>query len=90
MVIRFLDSARYPLVNFGSVRITGSTVAGMLTVRGVTKPVSLTVQEITVSPEWFTARATTRIDRTWFGVTASRGLGGRYLDLTVEARCVRA
>jgi polyisoprenoid-binding protein YceI len=32
----------------------------------------------------FTARATTRIDRTEFGVTAYRGLAGRYLDLTMD------
>ena len=37
----------------------------------------------------FTARATVRIDRTQFGITASRGLAGRYLDTTVEVRCVR-
>jgi polyisoprenoid-binding protein YceI len=87
---RFLDAASYPLMSFSTVRIQGSVIAGMLTVRGVTKPVSLTVEEITVSPEWFTARATARIDRTAFGVTASRGLAGRYLDLTIEARCTRA
>jgi polyisoprenoid-binding protein YceI len=86
----FLDADRHPSIGFTTIRISGSVIAGMLTVRGVTKPVSLTVQEITVSPEWFTARATTRIDRTEFGVTASRGLAGRYLDLTIEARCVRA
>ena len=37
----------------------------------------------------FTVRATTRIDRTEFGVTAYRGLAGRHLDLSVEAQCVR-
>lgn len=87
---RFLDAASHPSMNFSTVRISGTSIAGMLTVRGVTKPVTLTVEEITVSPEWFTVRATTRIDRTEFGVTASRGLAGRYLDLTIEARCVRA
>jgi len=30
-----------------------------------------------------------RIDRTEFGVTASRGLAGRYLDVTAVLRCVR-
>ncbi len=35
------------------------------------------------------ARASTRIDRTEFGVTAYRGAAGRYLDMTVEVRCVR-
>jgi polyisoprenoid-binding protein YceI len=37
----------------------------------------------------FTVRATARIDRTEFGITAARGLAARYLDLTVEATCTR-
>ncbi len=37
----------------------------------------------------FNARASTRIDRTEFGLTAYRGVAGRYLDMTVEVRCVR-
>jgi YceI-like domain len=28
-------------------------------------------------------------DRNEFGVTAYRGMAGRYLDMTIEARCVR-
>ena len=39
-----------------------------------------------MAPESFTVRAAARIDRTEFGVTASRGLAGRYLDLTLEVR----
>jgi hypothetical protein len=35
------------------------------------------------------AVTSTRIDRTEFGVTAYRGVAGRYLDMTVEVRCVR-
>ncbi|KUM99621.1 hypothetical protein AQI95_38555 [Streptomyces yokosukanensis] len=34
-------------------------------------------------------RATTRVDRTEFGVTAARGTAGRRLGLTLEIRCVR-
>lgn len=34
-------------------------------------------------------RASTRIDRAEFGVTAYRGVAGRYLDMTMEVRCVR-
>jgi hypothetical protein len=34
-------------------------------------------------------RASARIDRTEFGLTAYRGLAGRYLDMTMEVRCVR-
>jgi polyisoprenoid-binding protein YceI len=42
-----------------------------------------------VNERWFTVRASTRIDRTEFGVTAYRGVAGRYLDMTMEVRCVR-
>ena len=35
------------------------------------------------------ARASTRIDRSEFGLTAYRGVAGRHLDMTVEMRCVR-
>jgi polyisoprenoid-binding protein YceI len=61
----------------------------MLTVRGVTRPVTLSVEQSAATPTSFTVRATTRIDRAEFGVTAYRGLAGRYLDMTVEVRCVR-
>jgi polyisoprenoid-binding protein YceI len=37
----------------------------------------------------FDARTSARIDRTEFGVTAYRGMAGRYLDMTIEVRCVR-
>ena len=55
----------------------------------MTRPVTLSVEPPAVSPRSFTVRATTRIDRTEFGLTAYRGLAGRYLDLSVEAQCVR-
>jgi polyisoprenoid-binding protein YceI len=86
---RFLDAARHPVMTFRSERIDGEELTGTLTVRGVTRPVRLAVELADVSPRTFTARATTRIDRTEFGVTASRGLAGRYLDLSLEVRCIR-
>ena len=42
-----------------------------------------------VSPRSFAAHAATSIDRAEFGVTASRGLAGRYLDMSVEVQCVQ-
>ncbi len=42
--------------------------------RSITRPVSLSIEQPTVSPGSFTASATTRIDRAEFGVTAYRGL----------------
>jgi polyisoprenoid-binding protein YceI len=76
-------------VTFHSERIDRAAITGTLTVRGVTRPVRLTVEQADVSPRSFTVRAATRIDRAEFGVTASRGLAGRYLDLTLEIRCLR-
>ena|SRR5450755_4046465 len=86
---RFLDTRRYPVMTFASDRIEGTAVTGSLTVRDVTRPVRLSIEASAVSTRGFTARVTARIDRTDFGVTASRGLAGRYLDLTMEIRCVR-
>jgi polyisoprenoid-binding protein YceI len=67
----------------------GQILAGALTVRGTTRPITLTVTGCEVARGSFTARATARIDRTEFGITAARGLAARYLDLTVEVQCTR-
>jgi len=58
-------------------------------VREVGRPVSLSIGQVTVAGQSFTASATVRVDRTEFGLTAMPGLAGRYLDLTVEVRCTR-
>jgi polyisoprenoid-binding protein YceI len=85
---RFLDTASYPVMTFVAEPTGERELAGTLTVNGVARPVSLTIEEWAAAPGAFTARATTRIDRTEFGVTAARGLAGRYLDLTLAIRCV--
>lgn len=88
---RFLDAAGHPVMTFRSDRIAAEDQAltGTLTVRGTTRPVTLTVTRCEVSRGSFTARVTVRIDRTEFGITAARGLAARYLDLTVEVQCTR-
>jgi polyisoprenoid-binding protein YceI len=86
---RFLDADRHPLMIFDAARCPGNTITGTLTAHGVTRPVTLTVERLEASPGSFTARATTRIDRTEFGVTASRGMAGRHLDVVLDIRCVR-
>jgi polyisoprenoid-binding protein YceI len=58
-------------------------------VRGTARPVTLAVTRCEVSRGSFTARATARIDRTEFGITAARGLAARYLNLTMEIQCTR-
>jgi polyisoprenoid-binding protein YceI len=88
---RFLDPAGHPVITFRSDRIEAGNrlVTGTLTVRGTSRPVTLTITRCEVSAGSFTARATTRIDRTEFGITAARGLAARHLDLTVEVQCAR-
>jgi polyisoprenoid-binding protein YceI len=88
---RFLDAARFPVISFrdGHVCADGRTVRGTLTVREVSRPVSLSIDQMTIAERSFTASATVRVDRIEFGVTAMPGLAGRYLDLTVEVRCAR-
>jgi polyisoprenoid-binding protein YceI len=86
---RVLDPARHPVIAFDSERYGSAEILGTLTVVGVARPVRLLVTGLTVAPGVFTARATTRIDRTEFGVTAYRGLAGRYLDMSVEVQCLR-
>lgn len=88
---RFLDSRRYPVLTFrsGPVDAESQVVDGTLTVRDVARPVRLSMVRCAVSGRSFNAQATTRIDRTEFGITAARGLAGRYLDVTVEVQCVR-
>jgi polyisoprenoid-binding protein YceI len=84
---RFLDAAHHPVMTFVSTGLDGTTLSGTLTVGDVARPVSLAIEWCDVSPEAFTARATTRIDRTAFGVTAARGLAGRHLDLILRISC---
>ena len=88
---RFLDPASYPAMIFSSGHIDAESqvLTGTLTVRDVTQPVRLSIVHYAPSVSSFTACATTRIDRTEYGVTALRGLAGRYLDVTVEVQCVR-
>ena len=88
---RFLDPAGHPVMTFRSDRIEaeGQVLTGTLTVRGTARPVTLTVTRCEVSRGSFTARATARIDRTEFGITAARGLAARYLNLTMEIQCTR-
>jgi polyisoprenoid-binding protein YceI len=86
---RLLDTDRYPIITFRSESVDGLALTGTLTVRNVTMPVTLSIEQTAARARWFNVRASTRIDRNEFGVTAYRGMAGRYLDLTIEARCVR-
>ena len=92
---RFLDAERYPSMTFTSQRLDRSdgrwTLTGRLTVRDVARPVSLTIERSTVPPgrpTSFVVWATTRIDRTDFGLIAAKGLAGRHLDISLRIQGV--
>jgi polyisoprenoid-binding protein YceI len=86
---RFLDAGRHPVMVFVAEKMEGDALDGALTVCGTTRPVRLPA-EVSVLPDGsLLARAAVRIDRTEFGITASPGLAGRFLDVTAEVRCVR-
>lgn len=86
---RFLDADRHPVMTFISERVDETTVTGVLTACGVARTVTLSIERFDVTAGAFTARATTRVDRTEFAVTGSRGMTGRYLDVSLEVVCVR-
>ena len=82
---RFLDVANYPQVNFRSTSVTPDgdkyKVAGDLTIRGVTKPVTLDVEVNGFGPDPYGGTragfsATTEINRTDFGVSFNAPIPG--------------
>lgn len=85
----FLDADRHPLITFGSDHVDATAVSGTLTVGEKSQSVRLAIVHCEVSAETFSVRATARVNRYDFGVTASRLMAGHHFDLTLEATCVR-
>ncbi len=85
---RFLDAAQYPDITFRAGKLTSAdgrwTLAGQLTVRGANRPVTLAIESVERAGAGFLARATTRIDRYAFNVTAAKGMAARHLDVTLS------
>lgn len=94
-----LDTARFPAIAFRSTSITetaaGATVTGEITIRGVTRPITLEAQ-------FFRQRGTEAGDlsrlsivlrgalsRQAFGASGYGGLVGDRIDLTILARIER-
>lgn len=84
-----LDAEQFPRMVFIAGVGEGTSVSGTLTVRDVTRPLTLEVRETSLEQGSFTARATATVDRYEFGVTGMKGFAGRMLELTVDVRCTR-
>jgi polyisoprenoid-binding protein YceI len=94
----FFDVAQHPTISFvgKALTMTGpttGTVAGELTARGVTKPVTLAVT-FTAPPARATGReaigltGTTTINRRDFGMTAYSLIVGKKVGITIKTRLV--
>ncbi|MGW7066106.1 YceI family protein [Streptomyces sp. NPDC054855] len=88
----YLDAATHPEIAFRSRQVTRSATGtavlqGELTVRGVTRPVAVTVGTVELEGRRLTVEGTATVDRYAFGVTTAKGMTGRRLDihLAVEA-----
>lgn len=86
---RLLHADEYRELRFRGSNLEQSggrwTLDGELTVRGVTRPVTLTLDSIESTATGFLAHATTRIDRYAFGVTAIKGIAARWLNVNLTA-----
>lgn len=91
-----LDAAKFPTATFVSTKIvvagSNATIAGNLTLHGVTKPVTLKARFIGAGREFwgdkkmaFGFEAGTTIKRSDFGITASIPLVGDRVDLHINA-----
>ncbi|RVX40991.1 YceI-like domain-containing protein [Nonomuraea polychroma] len=81
----YLDTSSYPTASFESSGVREEdgrfAVDGLLTIRGETRPVTLSLEFLGVAPDAWGAvragfRATTRLSRSEFGVTGNLPLGG--------------
>lgn len=102
----FLHVEKFPAMTFQSTRIErngdGYAVTGNLTIRGVTKPVTLTVEEVSepAKDPWGNTRigltATAKINRKDFGLTWNTTLEtggvlvGEDVGITLDVQLVKA
>ncbi|MDP9114395.1 MAG: YceI family protein [Acidobacteriota bacterium] len=102
----FLDVQKYPTITFKSKKVTSTgsdsfQVAGDLTIRDITKEVTLTVEELTgeAKDPWGNMRrgatAKARLNRKDFGMSfnvaleAGGFLVGEEVDLTIDVELIR-
>ena len=86
---RFLHADKYPELGYRASTLTQDhgrwTLAGELTVRDVTRPVTLEVDSIQQTGRGFRAHATGRVGRAAFGLTSAQWMGGRTFAIDLVA-----
>lgn len=98
----FLDAENYSKIVFESRRVESGKVTGDLTIRGVTREVTLHIDEVTpeIKDPWgfsrFGATASTKINRKDYGLTWNMALEaggfavGDEIEITLEVEMVRS
>ncbi|WP_326956322.1 YceI family protein [Amycolatopsis sp. NBC_01286] len=91
---RFLHGREHPVITFteGHPRQDGARwlLDGIVTVRGTAGRVQCEIDAVTLTPDGFTARAATIIDRFAFGLTYGKRMGGREFTLTLDVTALRS
>ncbi|WP_020498309.1 YceI family protein [Sciscionella marina] len=85
---QYLDAAQHPVIAFGADRIAeeseGWMLYGSLTVRETTAPLELRIEECRTENARLLVRARGTVDRYALGITAMKGMTGRYLTALLE------
>jgi polyisoprenoid-binding protein YceI len=86
---RFFDAEKYREFTFHAGALSQEQgdwrLAGELTVKDITKPVTLTIEAVELAGDGFRARATTTINRFEYGFTRVQWMGGRSYDVELLA-----
>ncbi|MET7639359.1 YceI family protein [Streptomyces sp. NPDC005438] len=84
----YLDVENHPEIVFVSEQAErsgeGGYLDGVLTVRGVTTPLEVAVDSVTVDGDRFTARGSAEVDRYAMGLTNAKGMTGRRLKVELQ------
>jgi len=97
----FFDVQKYPAMTFHSTKVESLgadklKITGDLTIRGITKPVSLDVEGPTKPIDdghghlHMGVSATGTLNRTDFGMNGYQGIVGNEINLTIDAELVQA
>jgi polyisoprenoid-binding protein YceI len=88
---RYLDTEAHPEICFHADAIAddGSVVAGTVIAHGAAAAAQLRVEQVEQFGNVLMVRAKARIDRYAHGVTAGRGIAGRWITVRIDATCYR-
>lgn len=87
---RFLDTASHPEIVFVANGVHEGVLKGTLTVKGRTEPLDVRIDELRVLDHRLQIRACADVDRYRWGVTAMKGMTGRWLRFTLSLVASRA